>query len=170
MTPRLSRRDWLRLSAAGALGCGVSGWFAGLAHAAAASPVRPKKSCILLWMSGGPSQLDTFDLKPGHVNGGSFKPINTKVPGIQISENFAKIARFTDHMAILRSLHSKEGDHGRATYLLRTGYLPQGPIRHPSLGALLSKELGHEKSELPNFVSIAPFRVLNEGAFGSGFL
>src|SRR5262249_34121826 len=75
-----------------------------------------------------------------------------------------------DHMAIIRSLHSKEGDHGRATYLLRTGYLPQGPIRYPSIGALVSKELGAERSELPNFVSIAPFRILNEGAFGSGFL
>jgi len=167
---RLSRRDWLTLSAAGALGSGVSGWFANLAHAAAASTVRPKKSCILLWMSGGPSQLDTFDLKPGHVNGGPFKPIATRVPGIQISEHLPKIAKFTDQMAILRSLHSKEGDHGRATYLLRTGYLPQGPIRYPSIGALLSKELGEERSELPNFVSIAPFRVLNEGAFGSGFL
>src|SRR5262249_33111348 len=64
----------------------------------------------------------------------------------------------------------QEGDHGRATYLLRTGYLPQGPIRYPSLGALVSKELGDARSELPNFVSIAPFRVLEDGAFGSGFL
>jgi uncharacterized protein (DUF1501 family) len=169
-TPHLSRRDWLRLSAAGALGSCVSGWFANLAQAAAAAPARPKKSCILLWMNGGPSQLDTFDLKPGHANGGPFKPIATRVPGIEISEHLPKIARFTDRMAIIRSLHSKEGDHGRATFLLRTGYLPQGPIRYPSIGALLSKELGDERSELPNFVSIAPFRVLNDAAFGSGFL
>ncbi len=169
-TPVLSRRDWLKLSAAGALGSCVSGWFANLAGAAAAAPGGPKKSCILLWMSGGPSQLDTFDLKLGHANAGPFKPIATSVPGIQISEHLPKIARYMDHMAIIRSLHSKEGDHGRATYLLRTGYLPQGPIHYPSLGALVSKELGQERSELPNFVSIAPFRVFNEGAFGSGFL
>jgi hypothetical protein len=75
-----------------------------------------------------------------------------------------------DRMAIVRSLHSKEGDHGRATFLLRTGYLPQGPIQYPSIGALVSNELGDERSELPNFVSVAPFRVLNQGAFGSGFL
>src|SRR6202790_5623649 len=86
-TPRLSRRDWLTLSAAGALAPCVSGWFANLADAAAASPVRPKKSCILLWMSGGPSQLDTFDLKPGHANGGPFREIQTNVPGIRISEH-----------------------------------------------------------------------------------
>jgi uncharacterized protein (DUF1501 family) len=71
---------------------------------------------------------------------------------------------------VVRSLTSKEGDHGRATYLLRTGYLPQGPIQYPSIGALVSKELGDEGSELPNFVSIAPFRILNQDAFGSGFL
>jgi hypothetical protein len=75
-----------------------------------------------------------------------------------------------DHMAVVRSLTSKEGDHGRATFLLRTGYLPQGPIQYPSIGALVSKELGDEGSELPNFVSVAPFRILNQGAFGSGFL
>src|SRR5262245_41503065 len=142
-TTRLSRRDWLKLSAAGALGPCVSGWLADLAQAAAFPP-RPKKSCILLWMSGGPSQLDTFDLKPGHQNGGPFKPIATSVPGIQISEHLPRVARFMDHMAIIRSVHSKEGDHGRATFLLRTGYLPQGPIRYPSLGALVSKELGEE--------------------------
>jgi hypothetical protein len=168
-TTPLSRRDWLKLAATGALAPCVSGWFENLANAAA-FPLRPKKSCILLWMSGGPSQLDTFDLKPGHANGGPFKPIATAVPGVKISEHLPLIAKFTQQMAILRSLHSKEGDHGRATFLLRTGYLPQGPIRYPSIGALLSKELGNERSELPNFVSIAPFRVLNEGAFGSGFL
>jgi hypothetical protein len=165
----LSRRDWLRLMTAGVVGSSASGWLEALAADLADHPER-KRSCILLWMSGGPSQLDTFDLKPGHANGGPFKPIATSVPGIQISEHFAKIAKFMDHMAIVRSLTSKEGDHGRATFLLRTGYLPQGPIEYPSIGALVSKELGDERSELPNFVSIAPFRVLNQGAFGSGFL
>jgi hypothetical protein len=165
----LSRRDWLRLMTAGVVGSSASGWLEALAEDVADHPQR-KRSCILLWMSGGPSQLDTFDLKPGHANGGPFKPIATSVPDIQISEHFAKIAKFMDHMAIVRSLTSKEGDHGRATFLLRTGYLPQGPIEYPSIGALVSKELGDERSELPNFVSIAPFRVLNQGAFGSGFL
>jgi hypothetical protein len=165
----LSRRDWLRLSAAGVLGSTMSGWLETLAAETANHPQR-KRSCILLWMSGGPSQLDTFDLKPGHANGGPFKPIATSVPGIQISEHLPKIAKFMNHAAIVRSLHSKEGDHGRATFLLRTGYLPQGPIQYPSIGALVSRELGDEQSELPNFVSVAPFRILNQGAFGSGFL
>jgi hypothetical protein len=121
-------------------------------------------------MSGGPSQLDTFDLKPGHPNGGPFKAVATSVPGIRISEHLPRIAKYMSHMAVVRTLTSKEGDHGRATFLLRTGYVPQGPIRHPSIGALVSRELGDEQSQLPNFVSVAPFRVLNEDAFGSGFL
>jgi hypothetical protein len=69
---QLSRREWLRLSAAGALGCSSSGWLERLAVAAAKDPER-KRSCILLWMNGGPAQTDTFDLKPGHANGGPFK-------------------------------------------------------------------------------------------------
>jgi hypothetical protein len=151
------------------VGGSVSGWLGALADDAARNPQR-RRSCILLWMSGGPSQLDTFDLKPGHANGGPFQPVATSVPGIQISEHFPKIANLMDHLAIVRSMNSKEGDHGRATYLLRTGYLPQGPIQYPSLGALVSNELGDEESELPNFVSVAPFRVLNQNAFGAGFL
>jgi hypothetical protein len=92
------------------------------------------------------------------------------VSGIQISENFPRIAKLAENLAIVRSMTSKEGDHGRATYFLRTGYLPQGPVQFPSLGALVSKELGDDNSELPNFVSVAPFRVLNQNAFGAGFL
>src|SRR5205085_3512107 len=129
-----------------------------------------KRSCILLWMSGGPSQLDTFDLKPGHANGGPFQTVATSVPGVQISEHFAKIAKLANHLAIVRSLNSKEGDHGRATFLLRTGYVPQGPVQYPTLGALVARELGDDHSELPNFVSVAPFRALSQNAFGSGFL
>src|SRR5205814_10387976 len=129
-----------------------------------------KRSSVLLWMSGGPSQMDTFDLKPGYANGGPFKAAETSVPGVRISEHFPQVGKLADHLAIVRSLNSKEGDHGRATYLLRTGYVPQGPIQYPSLGALVSKELGQETAELPNFVSIAPFRALNQNAFGAGFL
>jgi uncharacterized protein (DUF1501 family) len=147
----------------------LSGWLGGLATAAARDP-RRKRSCILLWMNGGPSQLDTFDLKPGHPNAGPFKPIQTSVPGIQISEHFARLAKLADHLAIVRSMTSKEGDHSRATYLLHTGYPPQGPVEYPALGSLVSKELGDDQGELPNFMSIAPFRVANPKAFAAGFL
>ena len=166
---RLSRREWLTLAATGAAVGSSSGWLKALADDAARNPQR-KRSCVLLWMSGGPSQMDTFDLKPGHANGGPFKAAETSVPGVRISEHFPQVGKLAEHLAIVRSMNSKEGDHGRATYLLRTGYVPQGPIQYPSLGALVSKELGDDHAELPNFVSVAPFRVLNQGEFGSGFL
>src|SRR6516162_3467641 len=75
-----------------------------------------------------------------------------------------------EHMAIIRSMNTREGDHTRGTYLMRTGYLPQGPIQYPTLGSLLSKELGDEEPSLPNFVSIAPNTFLSPGAYGPGFL
>src|ERR1044072_3491780 len=94
--PALSRRDWLRLSAAGVLGSSLSGWRQTLAADTAANPQR-KRSCILLWMPGGPTQMDTFDLKPGHANGGPFKEIATSVPGLKISEHLPKLAALADH-------------------------------------------------------------------------
>src|SRR5262245_21776749 len=114
-SPRLSRRDLLKLSAAGVLGGSLSGWLGNLAGAAASDPKR-KRSCILLWMNGGPSQLDTFGLKPGHDNGGPFKEIQTSVPGIKISEHLPQIAKHMDRMAVVRSMKTREADHGRATY------------------------------------------------------
>jgi hypothetical protein len=166
---RLSRREWLRLSAAGVVGYSLSGWLERLAAATATDPQR-RRSCILLWMNGGPSQTDTFDLKPGHPHGGPFKEIATSVPGIRISEHLPKIAKQMRHMALVRSMSTKEADHGRATYLLRTGRPPGGPVQYPNLGSLVAKELEQPQDELPGFVSIAPFRSLSPGAFGPGFL
>jgi hypothetical protein len=121
-------------------------------------------------MPGGPSQTDTFDLKPGHKNGGPFKEIATSVPGISISEHLPKLAQCMEHLAIVRSMSTKEGDHTRATYYLRTGYLPNGPIQYPALGAALGKEMGIDGAELPNFVSVGPQTFLSPQAYSSGFL
>jgi hypothetical protein len=165
----LSRRQMLRLAAAGVVGFSSSGWIEALAADTASNPKR-RKACILLWMTGGPSQTDTFDPKPGHPNGGEFKAIETAVPGIMISQHLPKLAKQMKDITIIRSMNTKEGDHGRATFNLRTGYQQTGPIRYPTLGSLISKELGVDDAELPNFVSIAPFRGLAPGAFGPGFL
>jgi hypothetical protein len=167
--PRLSRRDWLKLASAGVVGYSLSGWLERMADAAAGHPAR-KRACILLWMSGGPSQMDTFDLKPGHENGGPFKEIRTSAPGLRISEHLPKVAKFGDRMAVVRSMSTKEGDHGRATFLMRTGYLPLNSIAYPSFGSVVSKELGKDDSPLPNYVSIAPYRLFSPAAFDSGFL
>lgn len=167
MRTNISRRDFLHFGLAGLLGSSASGWFPQLARAAEG---RKTKACILLWMSGGPAQQDTFDPKPDHENGGEFKPIATSVPGIQISEHLPGVAQHADTMAIIRSLTSREGDHGRATYVNRTGNLPMGSLHYPTLGSLISKELGDPTAELPNFVSIAPSRFFNAAAYSSGFL
>jgi uncharacterized protein (DUF1501 family) len=166
---RASRRDWLKLSAAGVVGYSMSGWLEALAQATANHPER-RRSCILLWMNGGPSQMDTFDLKPGHANGGPFREIATAVPGIRISEHLPRLARNVQDLAIIRSMSSREADHGRATYQMRTGYAPSGEIQYPTLGSLFSKEIGQPTSELPNFVSIAPYPFFSPAAYGPGFL
>jgi hypothetical protein len=147
----------------------MSGWLERLASAAATSPER-KRACILLWMNGGPSQMDTFDLKPGHANGGPYKEIATAAPGMKFSEHMPRLAKQAKHLAVVRSMSTKEGDHSRATYYLRTGYLPQGPVQYPPIGSTLSKELGSLESSLPGFVSIAPVPFISPAAFTPGFL
>src|SRR5262245_27865645 len=132
MATTFSRRDWLKITAA-SVSYSLSGWLGSMAHAAADNPQR-RKSCILLWMNGGPSQMDTFDLKPGHANGGNVKEIATATPGIKISEHLPKIATHTERMAIIRSMSTREADHGRATYQMRTGHIPGGPVQYPTIG------------------------------------
>jgi hypothetical protein len=164
----LTRRAWLGRSALGLAGV-ASGWFADLAVRAAAAPQR-KRSCILLWMSGGPSQMDTFDLKPGHANGGPFTEIATTARGVRLSEHLPRLAGHANRLALIRSMSTKEGDHGRATAHLRTGYTPQGSIRFPSLGALVSHELADASADLPGFVSVAPQGAFAQPSVAAGFL
>ncbi|MBW3600742.1 MAG: DUF1501 domain-containing protein, partial [Planctomycetes bacterium] len=168
-SPSLSRRDALRNSGLGLLGASLSGWFPLLADQAAADPKR-KRHCILLWMTGGPSQTDTFDMKPGHANGGEFKEAATNTPGVRFSEHLPKLAQHADQMAIIRGLSTKEGDHGRGTFLIRTGQQPGGPLRYPTIGSLLSKELGDPAASLPNYVSISPYTAFNPAAHSPGYL
>src|SRR5262245_16962673 len=100
---QLTRRQWLKLSAAGVVGYSMSGWLGALAQDAAADPKR-RRACILLWMNGGPSTIDLWDLKVGHDNGGPFKEIQTNVPDVKISEHLPKLARFGDRTAVIRSM------------------------------------------------------------------
>lgn len=169
MSRRISRRRLLGTLAAGIGGASVSGWFPAFAQQLADDPKR-KRHCILLWMSGGPSQTDTFDMKPGHKNGGEFEEIQTFVPGVRFSEHLPKLATMADKLAILRGLSTKEGDHGRGTYLMRTGHTPMGPVQHPSIGASLANQLHNDRLSLPGYVSIGAFRAFNQDAFGAGFL
>jgi hypothetical protein len=134
---RANRRQWLQASSLGLLGASASGWFPALADELAADPNR-RRHCILLWMTGGPTQTDTFDMKPGHANGGEFKEVATKAPGLRFSEHLPKLGEMADRLAVVRGLSTKEGDHGRGTYVVRTGQKPQGPIQYPPIGSSLA--------------------------------
>src|SRR5262245_11295172 len=164
MHANLGRREFLT-SAAGATLCG---WLGRVA--AQASAGRRPRSCILLWMAGGPSHLDTFDLKPDAPERirGEFRPIDTSVPGIRISEHFPRLARLMQHAAILRGMSTLESDHRLASYHLHTGYQNRaGAVSFPSVGAIVAKELGKRDVPLPNFVCIGNGP---REATGSGFL
>jgi hypothetical protein len=158
MTPirnSFSRRDLFRLTAAGVGSVSASGWLPVLAaHAAQqAAQGRRHKSCILLYMSGGASHIDTFDLKHGGETGTEFSAIDTSVPGVQISEHLPRVARLMHHGAIIRSMNTVESDHDRGRYLMHTGYARgSGGVPWPSMGAIVSSELGQPGFLLPNFV------------------
>jgi hypothetical protein len=121
-------------------------------------------------MAGGPSHLDTFDLKPEAPDNirGEFRPIDTSVAGIQISEHFPRFARLMRHAAILRSMSTLESDHQLASYHVHTGYQKRaGGVAFPSLGAIVSRELGEREPALPGFVCLGAGP---RGATRPGFL
>src|SRR5579883_2731315 len=162
--PSVSRREFLQLAAAGVTAVSASGWLDVLAGHAAQTGAK-HKACILLWMNGGPSHKDTFDLKPGTADAGEFKPISTSVPGVQISEHFPKLARLMHHGTIIRSMSTGEGAHGRARFYLHTGYKEGvGGVAYPALGSIVSAELGRADARLPNYVTIG------DRSYGAGFL
>jgi uncharacterized protein (DUF1501 family) len=162
-SPPLSRRDLLKLASVGALSVPVSGWLNVLARAAEKSPGAKRKSCILLFMTGGPSHIDTFDPKPENKSS-ELKAIDTAVSGIKVCEGLPKVAKQMKDMVLLHGMSTTEGSHGRARYYMHTGYREGvGGVVHPSMGAIVSKFLGEKSPQLPNFVSIGG------GAYGAGY-
>lgn len=135
---RLSRRQWLTTSAAASASMWATGSFREQLARAATTTGRPHKACILLWMSGGPSQLETLDPKPGHRNGGPTRAIATNVPGIAIADNLPGMASVADKLAIIRSMSTREGDHGRATALMTGGHPVTGVMDQPHLGSIIA--------------------------------
>ncbi|MBY0513114.1 MAG: DUF1501 domain-containing protein, partial [Gemmataceae bacterium] len=161
-----TRRRFLQLAAAGVGTASFSGWIKVLAgHAAAGHAPTKAKACILLWMDGGPSHKDTFDLKPQSKGAGDFKPIKTSAPGIEISEHLPKLATQMHHGVVVRGMSTAEGAHARAKYNMHTGYREgQGGLVYPSIGAIVAAEAGKPDATVPAFVSISG------RSYGSGFL
>lgn len=139
---------------------------------------KDHKSLIVLWMSGGPSHMDTWDMKPGESTGGEFKPIKTSANGVMISEHLPTVAKQMKHLSIIRSLVTNEGSHDRGTQLMHTAYQPNPAITFPSIGAVAAQQIAPKELAIPSFISVsrpaegpgflgmtyAPFNVQNPGS------
>jgi uncharacterized protein (DUF1501 family) len=150
----LARRRLLLGAGGGLLGA-LLARLAPPGEALAAEPPPKAKACVVLWMNGGMSHIDTFDPKPGAKTGGSFKAIKTKAKGVLYSEHAPLLAEQAHKIAVVRGMTSKEGNHDRARYLLHTGYAPTPTAQHPSLGAWVSQGMGDKSADLPSFISIS---------------
>ena len=147
----MDRRSWMFTAA----GAGLSFLLPPLsARAAERRGPERSKSLLTVWLAGGPSQLETWDPHPGGPNGGPTTAIPTSIPDLEIADGYPQTAEVLGSLSVIRSLVSKEGDHERGTYHLRTGYRPDPSVRHPSLGSLLVHELQAKGVELPPFVAI----------------
>jgi hypothetical protein len=158
----LKRRDFLHAGSLTAMGLGLTHLF-GLKAAGAVDPAKDT-NCILLMLIGGPSQLDTWDMKPNapvEIRG-PYKPIKTNVPGIEISENFPRMAKHADKYSIVRSMyHTAAAVHDTGHQMMQTGRLFQGGIEHPHMGCVLTKLKG-PKGDVPAHV-LLPRPIGNTG-------
>jgi uncharacterized protein (DUF1501 family) len=161
----IGRRDFLRTLGVCGAGYGLLGWKdTVMLHA---DELRKRNmACILLFMRGGPSQLETFDPKPDTGNGGPTKALATNVNGIEIAEGWENVAKQMGDIALIRSVTSREGEHQRATYQLHTGYIPSGSVKYPSIGSIVASEIAPKDYDLPGFVAVGN----RASTIGSGFL
>jgi len=152
----------LRLAA----GLGLSFALPGLNLRAASRRGKDRpKSLMTIWLGGGPSQLETWDPHPGTAIGGPTRAIPTKLPGVQIADLYPRTAEQIHHLSLIRSMVSKEGDHERGTYLLKTGYRPAPALIHPSVGAVLVHELPDPRIEIPQHISLCSTRWPQRGGY-----
>ena len=161
----LTRRSLLR----GAGTAGIS-WLTPLADILAVEAERapkgkPARSVILLWLGGAASQLDTFDPHPTTKIGGGVKTIPTAIKGVEFAAGLEQTASVMQDVSLIRSMVSKEGDHERAFYNIKTGYRPDPTLIHPSIGAIACHELPEAKIEIPTHVSILPNQWPARGGF-----
>jgi hypothetical protein len=159
-TSLVDRRGFLALAGLG--------WLTPVGHLLAAQAERsrePARSVILLWLGGGPSQLETFDPHPNTAAAAGTKGIATAVKGVELAQGFEQLADQLGSVALLRSLVSKEGDHERGTYLMKTGYRPDPTVEHPSIGAICCHELPAGRTEIPRHISILAGRWPGRGGF-----
>ncbi len=162
---QITRRALGRITSLSSLAWLASSQFA-LADQVNPAPRKGRaKAMIMLWLGGGPSHIETFDPKPGTAIGGPTKAIQTSVAGIEIAAGLPETAEQMQHIALVRSVVSKEGDHERGTYLMKTGFRPNPTVVHPALGAICAAELPEDKTEIPRYVSILSSDRVTRGGY-----
>lgn len=161
----LDRRHFLRHVAASTTCLGSLALMLSTLRAHAASLSSDRRAAILLWLGGGPSSIDMWDLKPQAPTGGLFKPISTR-GDLQISQHLPRLADCMDRLAIVRSMNTREADHARGTYFMHTAFAPATDVQHPSYGALVAHELQPQRTEL----HLPPFVSIGGNTIGPGFL
>lgn len=152
LNPLLSRRRFLGRSLAGCA------WMTSVGQylAEANTPAQAPRSIIMLWLQGGPSQLETFDPQPGKDIAYGTEAIATTVKSVQLAAGLERTAEEMESIALIRSMVSKEGDHERATYTMKTGFRPDPTVVHPSIGAILCHETPRGTTDIPRHISILP--------------
>jgi hypothetical protein len=176
----VDRRTWLKIGglSMGALVSGIEPSLAGLFAAEESAPRRSLSrdfSVILFWANGGPSHLDTFDLKPDSPAEirGPFRPIQTNVPGIAISEHLPRLARLADKFAIVRSLHHNRAEHSGGTHRFLTGYPSVAAnlqnAEYPDIGSIVAKQLEAQTRDVPLYVGNTKFYGGGPGYLGPAY-
>jgi hypothetical protein len=169
-----SRRDFVRIGGLSLLGLGLSDYLsqrAARADDAAGQLSAKAKRCITIWLDGGPSHLETFDLKPDAPREvrGPLAAIPTSVPGIAVCESFPRLAARMQHAAIIRSMTSPLGEHNLGTQYLLTGYPPSPALEYPSIGSVVA-HLDPEARTLPKHVAVPNYGVGGTRLSGNGYL
>lgn len=164
----VSRRGFLRAGSLAVGGLSLAGWARGRADAADGS--RPKKAVIQVWLAGGPSHIDMYDLKPGAPleYRGEFRPIPTNVSGIEISEHLPKQARVMDKLSVVRSAFHTNAGHGMGSQWMLTGWQPSIEVNNnifPACGSVVSKLKGANVDGLPAYVNLPNNLGLGKAAF-----
>ena len=171
----VSRRNMLKAGLAGIAGLTVPSLLQARAEAAkAGKPISSNKSVILLWMTGGPSHIDTWDMKPDQPERirGSFKPINTKIPGVQICEHLPKMAAMLDKFTIIRSVDARTSNH-EPNMVFQTGHREAAPRanrdgrKYPAIASVCAKFRGPNQPGMPPSVV---FRRSNSHIAFGGYL
>ena len=165
--PGPNRRDFLRAGSLSLLGISLSQYLELKSLMAGTENALPEKAqaCILLLLEGGPAQMDTWDPK----SNSGFQPISTNVAGVQISELFPQVAKQMDKLSIIRSMHTEEIDHPQATHYMISGHRPNAAMQFPSLGSVITKEMG-PRNHVPPYVVAPELYKMHQNYFKGAFI